>query len=176
MKRIRRFLFALLVGTICGVTVWAQAGLGDIINDLAMWITGYTYFHVGHGADGFTHSVSTRVQICTQRVVIVSDCTQQSDRALQVKSVSGVHVAADGREIPWLCQTKDRRTFSRVSVNGVDRRFADGNTFLITTKDGEIRVKQMQIDDNRTTSLRKLLQDSPNTGAISDVEQKRGVP
>ena len=128
------------------------AGCGDAL----MKLTGYTHFHVTTCSATETPSVSTLVSLVGQRVAIISDCPTQSGRPNAPRRVSGVHVTSDGRQIPWACETTDAKTISRVSVNGVEYRFADGNTFLISSKGGEVNVLQIQLADTKILDLRDL--------------------
>lgn len=161
--------------SLLGVSLLAVAFGGSLraqnaADDLAMQIAGCTYFAVSSGRDYQTPSVSTSVQICTQRVVIVSDCSMQSNSVMKVKSVSGVHVAPDGREVTWFCQTQDRRTISAIQVNGTDYRYDAGNTFLVVTKGGPVRVMQIQLEDNRVIRLSDLLK---NRQAVREFFSRR---
>lgn len=170
MKKLRRSLLGLLLAVAFADPLRAQT----VVDDLAMQVTGYTYFAVSTGHDFQMSSESTSVQICTQRVVIVSDCPTQSNGVMKVKSVSGVHVAADGREVAWFCQTADRRTFSKIQVNGTDYRYEAGNTFLIVTKGGPVRVMQIQLADNRLARLRDLQRDRQEVRDFFSRRAERG--
>lgn len=122
--------------------------------------TGYTYFNVTSCNATETPSVSTLVSLLKQRVAIVSDCPTQSIHPNEPRRVAGVHITSDGRHISWVCETTDARTISRVSVDGTDYRFADGNTFLISSEGGEVNVLQMQLADNKILDLGDLCRDN----------------
>ena len=110
------------------------------------WI-GKSHFSVGY-TSGSSCAVAF-VSLVGQRLTIVSDCPTQVLGSFETRRVSGAFVAPDGQQIPWACETEDARTISRVIVNGVDYRFQEGNTFLISVKSGTVRVLQTQLADKR---------------------------
>jgi hypothetical protein len=118
--------------------------------------SGHTYFNVTDAYSYEPPSVSTLVSLMGATVAIVSDCPKQTGHPNEPRGVSGAHVASDGRQIPWACETADARTISRISVNGVEYRFADGNTLLISSKGANVRVLQMQLADNKILDLDDL--------------------
>jgi hypothetical protein len=135
----------------------AAAAIRDATDPEAhMRHSGHTYFSVGTGVHNEPPSVSSDVSLMGARVAIVSDCPKQTRHPNEPRRVSGEHIASDGRQIPWACETADARTVSRISVNGVDYRFADGNTLLISSKGATVRVLQMQLADNKILDLDDL--------------------
>jgi HEAT repeat protein len=118
--------------------------------------SGHTYFNVTTASSYEPPAVSTLVSLMGATVAIVSDCPKQTSHPNEPRRVSGAHITSDGREIPWACESTDARTFPRISVNGVDYRFADGNTFLISSKGANVRVLQMQLADNKILDLGDL--------------------
>jgi HEAT repeat protein len=135
----------------------AAAAIRDATDPEAhMRHSGLTYFNVTDAYNPGSPSVSTLVSLMGARVAIVSDCPKQTGHPNEPRRVSGAHIASDGRQLPWACETADARTISRISVNGVEYRFADGNTFLISSKGTNVRVLQMQLADNKILDLDDL--------------------
>ena len=126
--------------------------------------SGHTHFHVTTCNNREPPSVSTLVSLMGARVAIVSDCPKQTSHPNEPRRVAGEHIASDGRQIPWACETADTRTISRISVNGVAYRFADGNTLLISSKGANVRVLQRQLADNKILNLDDLRRKNSEVG------------
>ena len=134
-------------GRICSVVMSCLLLVG--CQDAFIRAIGKTHFSVGHGSSGSSCTYAFVSLPVAQEVNIVSDCPTQVLGSFETRRVSGAFVAPDGQQIPWACETEDARTISRITVNGVDYRFQEGNTFLISVKSGTVRVLQTQLADKR---------------------------
>lgn len=135
----------------------AAAAIQDATDPEAfMKHSGHTHFNVTRVNSFEPPSVFTRISLMGATVAIVSDCPKQTSHPNEPRRVSGAHITSDGRQISWACETADARTISRIAVNGIEYRFADGNTLLISSKGTNVRVLQMHFTDNKMLKLDDL--------------------
>jgi hypothetical protein len=84
----------------------------------------------------------------------------------------GVHEASDGRKVEWQWQTADDKT-GTMTINGSSYDLAAGVLFLVSTRGGRVRVRQLQRDlgnveaDSPKQSLERLLRDDEKNGVRS---------
>ena len=128
--------------------------------DASMKLLGYCYFNSSYVSSSHP-SVGALVSITTETVAIISDCPeQQMGRDRSPRQISGNLITTTGRKIPWSCTTADRRTFSRVTVNGQDFRLRDGNAILVSCKGDQIRMLQIWADHGSVISFNELLRNN----------------
>ena len=141
--------------------------------DAFMKWTHKTYFHVTP-IDVTGLSQSTLISITTQRVAIVSDCIRQSTHDNSPRRISGSHFTTPGQDIPWVCETADARTISRINIDETDYQLANGNTFLISSKGNKIRILQLQFVDNKILNLADLCRSSVDASNFFSQSQAAG--
>ena len=152
------------------------AGLALLLagcEDAFMKWTHETYFHVT-SIEVSGLSESTLISITTQRVAIVSDCARQSTHDNSPRRISGSHYTATGQEIPWVFETADAQTISRIKIDETNYQLADGNTFLISSKGGKIRILQLQFADNKILNLADLCRSSVDASNFFSQSQAAG--
>jgi hypothetical protein len=79
----------------------------------------------------------------------------------------GQQKAPDGQKIDWQCETTDGKT-GKMMINGSSYELAKGSLFLISTRDGQVRVRQLQRDLLKVKpdqeALESLLKNDPDVG------------
>ncbi len=131
-----------------------SCGCDDLVNRAL----GYGYFNrtfIGSGGPS-----ATLVTLSGGKLAIISDCPQEEVPERSPRRVSGICVGEDGRRAAWSCETKDKRSFSRIVVAGKEFYVKDGNSILVSTKGGEIRLLQTTTDHSGQISFESLLQEN----------------
>jgi hypothetical protein len=76
---------------------------------------------------------------------------------------------ADGRKVEWQCETADGKT-GQMSINGSAYDLGKGPLVLVSTRGGQVQVRQVQRDLGHvkpdSDSLERLLRDDPDVGAF----------
>jgi hypothetical protein len=118
---------------------------------LRRFTSGYDFFdESGMSQPPFVAAVTWTV---AQQVVILTDSTFQpllpsSSTMIRNRSL----LTANGQEILVSYETADRKTFSRITIAGKAYQYTNGNTFLVSLKDGEVQV--LQVKDSKLQRIR----------------------
>lgn len=127
---------------------------------LRRFTSGYDFFdESGMNQPPFIAAVTWTVD---QQVVILTDSTFQPllpIRSTMIRNRS--LLTAIGQEIPVSYETADRRTFSRITIARKAYQYTNGNTFLVSLKDGEVQVLQL-----KDSKLQKIRVTPPATSGV----------
>lgn len=93
-------------------------------------------------------------------LVIWMDCTAQGTNAGERSTYRVSRLLPDDRRVDWQCRTEDGRTGS-VTINGNKFDLAKGGLFLVSTKSGTIRVRQINPKSSKLTDYDALAEAHP---------------
>ena len=125
---------------------------------LGLWFL----FSAGPSGGGGAMSVGeTSVQyVCVSPhnrigLVIWSDVNggvgQSSESDLFQSSAAGFFSSADGRRVDWTWKAPKEKG-GDFQINGIPHDLANGTLFLVSTKDGQVRVTQLDVDLSKIQS------------------------
>lgn len=116
---------------------------------------------------------ATRIQLGAEQCVILSDLEKPEGGPFRFDRCSGSHRSADGGRFSWVAETKDGRTFSEVSIDGIRYNLSNGRLILITRKTGKVIVHQVPREPEKLRDLqREMEKDRDIRAFFADPEAK----
>lgn len=101
---------------------------------------------------------ATRIQLGAEQCLILSDLEKPEGGPFRFERCSGSHRSTDGGRFDWDAETKDGRTFSEVTIDGIRYKLSNGRLILVTCKTGKVIVQQLTRDPAKLRDLQGVMQ------------------
>ena len=124
---------------------------------------------MGGGVTSVGHTSVQHVSITADgriSLLIWSDLTDKggssSEGNLFGSSAEGFFSSADGRRVDWKWKAPKEKG-GDFQINGISHDLANGTLFLVSTKDGQVRVTQLDVDLSKVQSDKQGFEGFANT-------------